>query len=163
MSQRFSEKCIQNGKTHDMFPENDSLVSGPGTLDWNVRLYQYQVKVQTKAIQADVKLCLWGIIFLGGPPLMGPPLGPGLCVFICFWTFNLKWWYLCSFLMELNLTSWRELIWCKGHVYGVSNKLSSAMISSKKLRFGLFQNNSDLLKTCLACSNKDKRSSYQFG
>ena len=52
------KNAFRMDKTHDMFPENDSIVSGPGTLDWNVRLYQYQVKVQTKAIQADVKLCL---------------------------------------------------------------------------------------------------------
>ena len=49
-------------------------------------------------------------LFLGGPPLVGPPPGPGLLYRVCFWTSNLSSWYLSSLLMELNKTFWRHYL-----------------------------------------------------
>ena len=56
------------------------MYPGPGTLEWNVQLYLYQLKVQTKVIQVGVKLCLCEIIVLGVPAQ----------VYANFWVFKLK-------------------------------------------------------------------------
>ena len=50
-------------------------------------------------------------MFLGDPPLVGSPLGPGLflCLSLCLLqTSSLNLYYPCSFLMELNKTFWRH-------------------------------------------------------